>query len=199
MPTASKQRTLKREAKRVKAIGREPTPAAARPPGEVDEHGIRAAYGHGCRCLPCAQANSAYQRHYRAAKLTGVHVRVSRHEDRVPGDVVAFPNRAHLKSPMSKRVGQVSLSTQPDSDRVGSVEQALLDETAPLPKAAERPATVAGACAMARILDDDALVAMHPQAVRQLQVILNELHSVTKRKSKGRLAAVQQMTKVKRR
>ncbi len=74
----------------------------------------------------------------------------------------------------------------------------MLDETAPLTKAAERPATVAGARVMARILDDNALVAMHPQAARQLQVILNELHSHTKRKSKGRLAAVQQMTRVKR-
>lgn len=42
----------------------------------------------------------------------------------------------------------------------------MLDETAPLSKAGERPATVAGARAMARILDDDALVAMHPQAAR---------------------------------
>ena len=74
----------------------------------------------------------------------------------------------------------------------------MLDETAPLPKAAERPATVAGARAMARILDNDALVAMHPQAARQLQVVLNELHSVKKRKSNGRLVAVQQMTRVQR-
>ncbi|BBZ74143.1 hypothetical protein [Mycobacterium paraseoulense] len=112
--------------------------------------------------------------------------------------MVALPTRADLKYPQPKRVGQVNHLKQPNPDGVGSVEQAVLDETALLAKAAERPATVAGARAMARILDDDALLAMHPQAVRQLQVILNELHSVTKRKSKGRLAAVQQMTKVKR-
>jgi hypothetical protein len=84
------------------------------------------------------------------------------------------------------------------SKGIGLVEQGVLHETAPLAKTAERPATLAGARAMARILDNDALMAMHPQAVRQLQVILNELHSATKKKSRGRLAAVQQMTKVKR-
>jgi hypothetical protein len=87
--------------------------------------------------------------------------------------------RADLKLPKSKSVGQRSYLTQPNPDGVGSVEQAVLDEIAPLAKAAERRAAVAGARAMASILDDDALVAMHPQAARHLQVMMNELHSPT--------------------
>lgn len=54
-------------------------------------------------------------------------------------------------------------------------------------------AMVAGGRAMARILDNGALVAMHPQSARQLQAILRELHCGVKKKSNGRLAVVQQM------
>jgi hypothetical protein len=147
--------------------------------------------------LACTQANSAYQRHYRAAKLTGIDVRIARREDRVLGDVVTFPAGRELKSPKPKRVG-LSHLTQRNPEGVGSVEQAVLDETGSLLKSSERPAMVACARAMARILDNDALVGMHPQSARQLQAVLNELHSSTKRKSKGRLAALQQMTKVKK-
>ena len=51
---------------------------------------------------------------------------------------------------------------------------------------------------MARILDDQQLVSMWPQAARQLQALLDGLRSGAKKKSRGRLAAVQAMTGVKR-
>jgi hypothetical protein len=167
-------------------------------PGDVNEHGSRASYDQGCRCLPCTQANSAYQRHYRAHRLTGVHTRVSKREDPILGDVVAFPTGAEMKSSNSICIGQVNHSSQRNLHTVGSVDQAVLDETASLLKSSERPAMVACARALAHILDNDALVAMHPQAARQPQAILNELHSGPKKKSKGRLAVVQQMTRAKR-
>jgi hypothetical protein len=102
-----------------------------------------------------------------------------------------------MKSPKSISVGQVTHLSQRNPYDAGSVDRAVLDETASLLKSSERPAMVACARAMARILDNDALVAMHPQAARQLQVILNELRSGAKRKSQGRLVAVQQLSKVK--
>jgi hypothetical protein len=141
---------------------------------EVTGHGI-GGYRSGCRCAVCRSAETQRERDYRA---------------RGGGRVVAMPTG----KPTVK--ANVKVETKPNA--VGSAEQAVIDETGQLTSAADRPAVVAAARAMARILDDQQLVSMWPQAARQLQALLDGLRSgVKKKKSGGRLAAVQAMTRAK--
>lgn len=138
---------------------------------EVTGHGI-GGYRSGCRCAACRSAETQRKRDYRARR---------------GGMVVAISN---AEQPVTAKA-----TTRAQSKIVGSVEQAVLDETELLTGIAERPSLVAGALCLARVLDNDLLISMHPQTARQLQAILRELHCGTKKKSKGRLASVQQMTR----
>lgn len=135
----------------------------------MTSHGV-GGYRSGCRCAVCRSAETLRKRSYRA---------------RAGGKVVAMPTAAAIATG----------KTRVKPKAVGSVEQAVLEETAPLPKSAEQPALVAGAIAMAHVLDNDSLVSMHPAAARQLQAVLQELHRGPKRKSNGRLAAVRMMSR----
>jgi hypothetical protein len=109
---------------------------------EVTGHGV-GGYRSGCRCAVCRNAETQRKRDYRA---------------RGGGKVVVDAER--------QGAGEAEAKTTAKPKIVGSVEQAVLDEVAPLPAASERPGMVACALAMARILDNDALVSMHPQAAR---------------------------------
>lgn len=140
---------------------------------EVTGHGV-GGYRSGCRCRVCRGAETQRKRDYRA---------------RGAGTVVTMP--------ASNRSTPRGAAVEANPKAVGLVEQAVIDEAALLTGAAERPGMVAGARAMARILDTDDLVAIHPQTARQLQAILHELHTSARKKSRGRLASVQEMTRRK--
>jgi hypothetical protein len=138
---------------------------------EMTGHGI-GGYRSGCRCGVCRSAETHRKREYRARR----------------GATLVAMSAA--KPPKAL---EAASKTNPNGS--GFVEQAVVEETTSLTKAVACPGMVANALAMARILDTDDLVGMHPQAARQLQAILCELHLGTKKKSKGRLASVQQMTR----
>lgn len=133
---------------------------------DVTSHGS-GGYRTGCRCDICRKAETLRKANYRA---------------RGGSTVVSMPASSRSRSGNARRLS-----------RVGPVEEAVSEEAASSAVAPERPAIVAMAKAMARILDSDDLVAMHPQAARQLQASLTQLAPRVK-KSKGRLAAVRGMT-----
>jgi hypothetical protein len=74
-----------------------------------------------------------------------------------------------------------------------SVEAAVRAEIDRLSTAATRPGLVAGALAMARLLDSPLCQAQHPQAMARLQAVLAELR-VGADSRKGWLADVRKMT-----
>lgn len=81
-----------------------------------------------------------------------------------------------------------------DRGEVGMVEQGVIDECAGFAQSVARPAMVAQARSLARILDDSRRVPLWAQTSRQLTAILNDLRGSAKRKTRGRLAQVQRMT-----
>ena len=91
---------------------------------EVTGHGV-GGYRSGCRCAVCRNAETQRKRDYRA---------------RGGGKVVAMRN--------GKEPVRAEAKTTAKPKIVGSVEQAVLDEVAPLPAASERPGMVA--CALER-------------------------------------------------
>lgn len=76
----------------------------------------------------------------------------------------------------------------------GETELAVLEECRSLSLAEQRPAMVATAQRMARILDNQSLTALWPTTSRQLTAILNDLRGGSRSKRKGRLSSVQSMT-----
>jgi hypothetical protein len=132
-------------------------------------HGM-SGYARGCRCDTCRSVECERKRAQRIRKRTGIQSR-----ERV--------------------VAVSSLAPQPVRAVPGMVEKSVVAEAEQF---SERPGMVAGALAMARIIDNPSLVHLWPQSTRQLQAILDGLRSGTKKKSRDRLAAVQQMTAVGR-
>jgi hypothetical protein len=74
-----------------------------------------------------------------------------------------------------------------------TVEEDVRAELATMSAADSRPGLVAGALAMARILDNPRLATTHPSANRQLWQTLERIR-LSSHTAKGRLAVVSQMT-----
>lgn len=93
----------------------------------------------------------------------------------------------------AERVGKLRVVSSPVPDGTpGEVERSVIAECAALDE--PNTALVATAKVMARILDNPNQVSQHATASRQLTSILETLSPKQKRKSKGRLASVRQMT-----
>lgn len=71
--------------------------------------------------------------------------------------------------------------------------RAVTEQVQNSPLADERPSTVQQALTLARLLDNNEFGAMHPTASRQLHTLLESLNA-PKKKSRGKLYAIQQMT-----
>jgi hypothetical protein len=147
----------------------------------VADHGTTTEYRNGCRCQPCRNAEAAKKRRQRASALTG---------GATDGAVVRLVLSTGQPARKTKAV------SKPKAKVVGPNEQAVLDQCAASPLAADQPATVAQAVSLAKILDDEACKAMWPTTSRQLHALMLALRAPQK-KSRGRLARVQAMTRGK--
>jgi hypothetical protein len=132
-------------------------------------HGTRKRYGAGCRCDDCRAAQRLYQRRYRE--------RVALGETR---PVSVAP------------VLQVVKIHHPPAD-AGPVELAVEAELAGVAVAELRPALVAVARAMARILDSSRVPTPQPAAAKVLVSVMDTLHKSAQSR-RGNLAAVKSMT-----
>jgi hypothetical protein len=148
----------------------------------LQEHGTIKRYRQGCKCQQCRDANAEYQRAFKLGLKPAAADNVSpiRGRGRKPSSAQA---KAQCAQESSKRSTAVS----------GEVERAvhlqLKDFTA------EFPTQVEMALVAARILDNSELVTLHPTTLRQLGAIVESLTAGKKKKSRGRLAAVQDMTR----
>ena len=124
----------------------------------------------GSRCDECKRANSDYQANYKLG-LTGSK-----------GNVTPIKRRSSTKPKPSAA----------QSDPAGAVEKSVNAQLKDF--ADEHPVQVEMALVAARILDNEDRVALHPTTLRQLGQIVETLTAGKKKKSRGRLAAVQQMT-----
>jgi hypothetical protein len=139
-------------------------------------HGTIQRYRQGCRCDECRRANTDYATSHKL----GTNL--------VAGDNVTSIKRRQAKTPRKHvdsngNVGAVG----------GEVERAVKSQLADF--TSEFPTQVEMALVAARILDNDDRVALHPTTLRQLGAIVEGLTAGKKKKSRGRLAAVQDMTK----
>jgi hypothetical protein len=76
---------------------------------------------------------------------------------------------------------------------IGDMERSVIDECDGLSLSHERPAMVAQARVLSRILDNPKQAALHPTTSRQLTQILNDLRGNSKKRTRSRLASVQRM------
>lgn len=76
----------------------------------------------------------------------------------------------------------------------GQVEQAWIEQTSMLRKADNNPLAVAMGIPLCRLLDDPAMAPMWPTASGKLQALRASLEG-PKKKSRGRLVAVQAITR----
>lgn len=154
-------------------------------------HGSYLRYQQGCTagtggkaCRDCKSDWARYQRERNARKRVGKSTNSRKTVGRAGVIKLAPAVGAVAPEPTPK----------PSPASPGPVETAVRVECDAMPIAKERPATVQQALAMARILDDIDQQGMWNQASRQLHTLLESLRVNTKRKSKGRLAAIQAIT-----
>lgn len=179
--------------------------------GDGINHGTLTGYAnHGCRCAKCKQAGQRYHADRREKlkreKLAGV-TELRPRPKRVPAQgssTLSGSNMGKGKGVQgtTKPVTFVDTPDEPNDPapqrnrprEPGECELAVIAETDNINAAEQRPGMVSAAIRMARILDNDALVALHPTTSRQLTGILETLRGQSRGKRKGRLASVQQMT-----
>jgi hypothetical protein len=138
-------------------------------------HGTIQRYRQGCRCDECRRANTDYATMHKLGTKPGDNVTpIKRRSPAKPQRKQADP---------SVNVGAVG----------GEVERAVKSQLADF--TSEFPTQVEMALVAARILDNEERVALHPTTLRQLGAIVEGLTAGKKKKSRGRLAAVQEMTK----
>lgn len=169
-------------------------------------HGTDSAYkNYGCRCESCKSAHreaaNDRNRRIREERLAGVTELKSRVR-RVPcegsstlsGSKMGTGQRGRpptglVDKPKANGTEQCDTPREP-----GECELAVIVETDAISAAEQRPGMVSAAIRMARILDNEALVALHPTTSRQLTGILETLRAQSIGKRRGRLATVQKMT-----
>jgi hypothetical protein len=152
-------------------------------------HGTMARYRQGCvdgpgktSCDACKAANREYQEIYK------LRLRPPR------PNLVDRGNVRSISRPVSTKTSRERLNTEPAQQDicVGSVERAVRIQLQDF--VAEHPTQVEMAVVAAKILDDPDRVVLHPTTIRQLNMIVEQLTAGKKKKSRGRLAAVQAMT-----
>lgn len=159
-------------------------------------HGDPRRYRAGCRCEKCMAGNAEYHRARRARIRSEAVDNVTPLPLRRRGSA-GMPISKSTRSGAEKRSETTPPSDpkKPDTPHVpGETERAVIAECSSLSMADQRPAMVALATRMARILDNAELTTLWPTTSRQLQAVLNDLRGGSRTKRKGRLAAVQGMT-----
>jgi hypothetical protein len=132
-------------------------------------HGTRRGYNEGCRCDRCRYAQRLYQRRYRERKAHG-----ETRPHSAPAAVAQLP----------------PAELQPAGP--GPVEAAVQQEISGLAQAQLRPALVAIAAAMARVLDSTPPTPK-PAAAKVLVTVLDTLRKSAQGR-RGNLAVVRDMT-----
>lgn len=169
-------------------------------------HGLEGYRRFGCKCddgtvKSCKGANREYNRQMEAKRAK------RKAANKVAKDELAA-KRANRSASMSA-AAKARQSSQGDSvakpkqaKRIGEMEQAVIDAATSLGALEDKPDIVMLARNMARILDNPKQVALHPSTNRQLMALMGQLRGSDgnggRRKSRGRLATVQKMTKSKR-
>ena len=137
-------------------------------------HGKRSTYVRGCRCEPCKEANTQYQKDLKDRRRRGERI------------------QPPLASVTTIRQPAETAPTR-DADEPGPVELAVAKEVKGLSAAGKRPGLVESLYAMAKILDNDAAITTHPSAQRRLEEGLDKLWGASVGR-KGTLADVAKMT-----
>lgn len=156
-------------------------------------HG-REGYKAGCNCEVCRGAERDYQQ---KRKAEGLQPRNGQSFRKVVDDESeATVTTLHVVQGDSQGDPEPS-EPQPKvpTPRIGPVERSIIDECAGLSIAVERPGVVEMARCLAKIMDDKKSIGLWPTTSRQLQVMLNDLRGNSKRKTRGRIAKVQNMTR----
>lgn len=152
-------------------------------------HG-RKGYEKGCGCGVCSGAERDYQQ---KRKAEGLQPRNGQSFRKQPDDD-ATVTQLHVVQGNSESARPMTATPVP---RVGPAEKAVIEECEGLSIAAERPGVVEMARCLARIMDDKKSIGLWPTTSRQLQSMLNDLRGNSKRKTRGRIAKVQNMTRAK--
>ena len=91
-------------------------------------------------------------------------------------------SRLYMREYRAKKRAEAAAASPPAAEPASTIVQdAVRAELAPLPVTVTRPALVAAAMAMAKILDDPAQAPHHPAAGRALSELLGRLHSNVRR------------------
>ena len=141
----------------------------------------------GSRCDECKRANAEYQRDFKLGMNPAVASNVSPIRGR----------RASAQSKAQRAQEKSGPAPLVRPDPVGQVEKAVKEQLRDF--ATEHPIQVEMALVGARILDSPERVALHPTTMRQVSQIVDSLTAGKKKKARGRLAAVQDMTNNSRR
>jgi hypothetical protein len=171
-------------------------------------HGLEGYRKFGCKCddgtvKSCKGANREYNRQQQARrdkekrdsrKAAKDELAAKRERRSAQGRAAAARNFGHGSSQDD--------SVPKRAKKIGEMEQAVIDAATKLGALEDKPDIVMLARNMARILDNPKQVALHPSTNRQLMALMGQIRgtdsSGSKRKSRGRLATVQRMTKSKR-
>lgn len=140
------------------------------------------SYASGCRCDECRAKHAKRQRDYRAKNAKTRNIPHSSMRRRT--NVIAMPTTQQPQAPAALVVGANEAATKAQCEMSK--------------KADEMPSVVQQCISLSRILDDPAQSPMWPTTSRQLQALLTQLAG-PKKKSGGRLASVQSMTRRDRR
>lgn len=163
-------------------------------------HGLEGYRKFGCKCddgtvKSCKGANRIYHQKRRAAKQGAKDELAAKREKR------SAQCSAATRARQSSQGDSVPNTNR--AKKIGEMEQAVIDAATKLDALEDKPDIVMLARNMARILDNPKQVALHPSTNRQLMALMGQLRGdggggSGKRKSRGRLATVQKMTKSKR-
>lgn len=130
--------------------------------------------GAGDRCADCIQGMSEYNARMRAGDKT--------------------PHAAKVTSIDEHRASRArTASSNTKQNNTGAMERAVAEQLAPY--AEESPAYVQLAVSLAQVIDDPDRASVRHQNARQLQAVMDKLGQGKKKKSRGRLAAVQAITR----
>lgn len=148
----------------------------------MPEHGTRSCYNGGCREPECVQVERDYNRSRRQSKKTQA-VAESQAGNVTPLRAAPAATADSADGPPAPRVER----------EMGEVETAVMAEVSGLSTTKTRPALVATARSLARVLDTPMAIAQHPSAAHRLAEMLRELRKGSDVRG-GRLASVQRMT-----
>lgn len=183
-------------------VEKRPTGRQFRDPNKVlvgVTHG-RQGYRKGCGCDVCTGTERDYQQKRKAEGLQPRNGQSFRKVVDVKSAARAQQEAAGNVTQLHVLQGNSEPTPPPASSKefVGPVEASIIEECAGLSIAVERPGVVEMARCLARILDDKKSIGLWPTTSRQLQVMLNDLRGNSKRKTRGRIAKVQNMTRAAR-